>query len=421
MRYLVDEPSSTRPVMGRVVWRNLSLDLVAAAGIGVTMAVVGTLLPTIARRTGLPPIGLAALAAAPYVANLLGMFAGRVGPTSTAGLARLRGAGAASLLGLVLIPVAPVMVVVAVLFWASISLGGPYHLRLWGAMYPSRSRGRVVGVLGMGRAAAAAAAALAGGLLADRLGAESAVAIAGLAGLTATIGYLGMRAPAASQPPPFSARGSLRAIRERPALAHLAMAQGLYGGGLIAAAPLLALVYVDRLDLSLGQVGALGLVAAVATTVAFLAWGAVTDRWGALVAMRLGSVLGLVALLTYAIAPDLGFLAFAALAGGIAGASIDVGIASSISDQTDLAGRAAALAGWNAITGARGIVAAFSMSILLQAGIVDVTSGLLSCAVITGAGAVLFFRTRPGVRVDTGIWSTGPLEPSQDGALPAIV
>jgi MFS family permease len=404
-----------------MVWRNLSLDLVAAVGIGVTMAVVGALLPTIARRAGLPPVGLAALAAAPYVANLLSMFAGRVGPRSTGGLARLRGAGAASLLLLVLIPFAPVMVVVAVVFWASISLGGPYHLRLWGAMYPARSRGRVIGVLGMGRAAAAAVAALAGGLIADRLGGETAVAIAGAFGLIAIVGYVGMRAPAASRPPTFSARGSLRAIRERPALAHLAMAQGLYGGGLIAAAPLLVLVYVDRLDLSLGQVGSLGLLAAVATTVGFLAWGAVTDRWGPLVAMRIGSVLGLVALVTYALAPGLEFLAFAALAGGIAGASIEVGIASSISDQTDLAARAAALAGWNAITGARGIIAAFSMSILLEAGVVDVTSGLLLCAVITGAGTVLFIRTRPGVPVDTGIWATGSTASSQEGALPAIV
>jgi nitrate/nitrite transporter NarK len=279
----------------------------------------------------------------------------------------------------------------------------------------------VIGVLGMGRAAAGAVAALAGGLIADRLGGETAVAIAGAFGLIAIVGYVGMRAPAASRPPTFSARGSLRAIRERPALAHLAMAQGLYGGGLIAAAPLLVLVYVDRLDLSLGQVGSLGLLAAVATTVGFLAWGAVTDRWGPLVAMRIGSVLGLVALVTYALAPGLEFLAFAALAGGIAGASIEVGIASSISDQTDLAARAAALAGWNAITGARGIIAAFSMSILLEAGVVDVTSGLLLCAVITGAGTVLFIRTRPGVPVDTGIWATGSTASSQEGALPAIV
>ena len=50
------------------------------------------------------------------------------------------------------------------------------------------------------------------------------------------------------------------------------------------------------------------------------------------------------------------------------------------------------MAGWNAITGARGIVAAFTMSILLQLGVVDVTSGLLLCACVSAIGVVLYAR-----------------------------
>jgi hypothetical protein len=50
------------------------------------------------------------------------------------------------------------------------------------------------------------------------------------------------------------------------------------------------------------------------------------------------------------------------------------------------------MAGWNALTGARGVVAAFGMSALLQLGVVNVTTGLLLCAVITGTGALLFSR-----------------------------
>ena len=63
-----------------------------------------------------------------------------------------------------------------------------------------------------------------------------------------------------------------------------------------------------------------------------------------------------------------------------------------MSDHTSLSARAAAMAGWNAITGARGIVAAFTMSILLQIGIVDVTSGLLLCAAVSAIGVVLYAR-----------------------------
>ena len=50
------------------------------------------------------------------------------------------------------------------------------------------------------------------------------------------------------------------------------------------------------------------------------------------------------------------------------------------------------MAGWNALTGARGIVAAFLMSALLQLRVIDVTDGLLVCAATSGLGVVLFAR-----------------------------
>ena len=173
-----------------------------AVGVGVSLALVTTLLPTIARRGGLEPLGLAALAAAPFVANLLGVFAGRFGPRSSWQLALIRGAGSASLVLLFIVPTPPIMVAVSVLYWISLSFGGPFHLRLWGAMYPARLRGRIVGMIGMGRAAATALAAFGGGLLADRVGGPPAVALAGLIGIDLRVGYAGLRARAARRPAP---------------------------------------------------------------------------------------------------------------------------------------------------------------------------------------------------------------------------
>jgi MFS transporter, DHA1 family, staphyloferrin B biosynthesis exporter len=379
----------------RALGRNLALDLVAATGVGVTMALITALLPTIARRGGLEPIGLSALAAAPFVANLLSAFAGRFGPRSSAQMSLLRGAGAASLLLLFVLPTAPVMIAVAFVFWISMSFGGPFHLRLWGAMYPARLVGRMVGFIGMGRAAAGALAAFGGGIVADRLGGPSAVAVAGVVGVVCALAYAGLRSRSAERPPSFSARGSIQALRERPLLGKVALAQGFYGGGLIAAVPLYALVHVDRLDLKLTDVGVIGILAAVSTTVSFPIWGAVADRHGGIWALRLGSVLGVVGLIGYAVAPHVAVLWTMAVGYGAASAAIDVGIASIVSDQTPLASRAAAMAGWNAITGARGIAAAFLMSALLQLGIVDVTSGLLVCAASSAIGVVMFARVNP--------------------------
>jgi AAHS family benzoate transporter-like MFS transporter len=408
----VFRPSFHPSANQRAVGRNLALDLAAAVGVGVTVALVTTLLPTIARRGGLEPIGLAALAAAPFIANLLGAFAGRIGPRSQRQLALIRGAGAASLLVLALLAEAPVMIAVSVAFWLSLSLSGPFHLRLWGSMYPARVRGRVVGFLGSGRAAAAAVAALAGGLLADRLGGENAVALAGLVGLTCALAYAGLRAPNAERPPTFSAGDSIQALRDRPVLSRIAVAQGFYGGGLIAAAPLFALVFVDRLELSLAQVGVLGILGAGATTIAFPLWGMVADRFGPLVGLRIGASLGVAGLVGYALAPDVAILWLAVVLAGVAGPATDVGIASVVSEQTTLASRAPALAGWNAITGARGIVAAFAMSALVQTGVVDVTTGLLLCAVTSAAGLALFVRSRPEVPVDSRAWELAPIRPA---------
>ena len=251
---------------------------------------------------------------------------------------------------------------------------------------PAAIRGRVVG--SSARAAAAAAlAALAGGLIADQLGGLTAITLAGLVGLVCALAYAGLararrRAPTVRSLPVIS----IQALRDRPASVTNRRRPGLLRRRPDRGAPLHAIVNVDRLDLSLADVGIIGILTAGATTLSFLVWGAVADRRGPLVAMRLGSLLGLGALMAYALAPDVAILWVAAVAAGAGSASIDVGIAAVVSDQTSLASRAAAMAGWNAITGARGIVAAFTMSVLLQVGLVDVTSGLLLCAAISGLG-----------------------------------
>jgi MFS family permease len=417
----VFRPSFQPSAQQRAVGRNLALDLIVAVGIGITMALVTSLLPTIARRGGLEPIGLAALGAAPFIANLLGAFAGRVGPRSPRQLGLLRGLGAVALIAFLVEPPPVLMIVLATLFWVSLSFGSPFYLRLWGGMYPSRMLGRLLGVVGMARAGAGALAAVAGGLLADRLGGPTAVAIAGAMGVMCAVAYLGLRARTAVEQQRFTARQSIAALRERPVLARVALAQGFYGGGIIAAIPLFALVHVDRLDLNLSDVGVIGVLTAVATMVAFLVWGAVSDRFGPMVAMRLGGAIGASAIVAYALAPDVTVLWVAAVAMGIGSASIDVGIASVVSDQTTLASRAAAMAGWNAITGARGIAAAFLMSILVQLGVVDVTIGLLLCAMASIVGVLLFVRTdaaSPADATDTAAAPTPAIGPGSPVAVP---
>jgi DHA1 family inner membrane transport protein len=284
-----------------------------------------------------------------------------------------------------------VIVAIAFVFWITVSFTSPFQLRLWGVSYPGRIRGRVVGLVGTGRAAAGAVASLVGGVLADRLGGPTALALAGFVSAGCALAYVAFRATPSAATLAYGARESIRALRARPTLQHVALAQGFFGGGFIAAGPLYALVYVDRLDLSLSDVGLIGVFGLAATTVSFLAWGTVADRFDPLAAMRFGSLIGLAGLIGYAFAPGLAVLLLAALAMGVAGSSIEVGVAGVISDNTPLSARAAAMSGWNAFTGARGLIAPFVMSALVQFGVVNVTVGLLLCAGASSMGVALFW------------------------------
>jgi hypothetical protein len=69
------------------------------------------------------------------------------------------------------------------------------------------------------------------------------------------------------------------------------------------------------------------------------------------------------------------------------------------------------MSGWNAITGARGLVAPFFMSALVQFGVVSVTVGLLVCASASALGVALFWwaarRTRSDAALAGAVEATG--------------
>ena len=85
----------------------------------------------------------------------------------------------------------------------------------------------------------------------------------GVVAAVSAVAYAGLSAPSVGDARRFSARESLESLLRRPRLRAVVVAQGFYGGGLIAAAPLLPLVHVDRLHLTLGEVGMLAIVGAI--------------------------------------------------------------------------------------------------------------------------------------------------------------
>lgn len=369
--------------------RNLALDVAVAISVAVTGSAAG-LIPTMARQAGLVPLGLALIAAAPFVGNLLGAFAGRFGPQEIRGYGALR-VGTALLLLLIAVAPNPLLIMLGIgIFQLAVSFGSPFQTRLWGALYPADVRSKVLGTLGTTRAATGAVAAIAVGVIADRAGMLPAVMLAGLVGAAFALAAFGLRSGRPLPVRRYTAREAVSALTTRPELSRLVLAQGFYGTGLIASFPLYALVNVDRLHLSIAQVGTLGVIGGLATMISYPAWGSLVDRFGYRLGLRAGAAFGVASIACVAVAPGYLVLALGSVAGGLSGAGMDLGIQGAMAATTPLADRAAAMAGWNSVTGARGVVAPLLATALVQAGIVDVTGALLLCLAPATLGMAMY-------------------------------
>jgi hypothetical protein len=371
--------------------RNAGLDLVAALGLGTSMAVVSAILPAVARREGLDALGLAALAALPFLASLLSLLAGRIGPQTPVGLAIFRGAGSAGLL-LVLMAPHPVFIALATFgFWAAMSLGGPLQQRLWATLYPSIARGRVLGIIGSGRSAAAMAALFAF-TFASGAGWLAIVAVVALVGIVSATATSRLTVEGGVAGAGYSARESVATVMRLPRLRSITLAQLVFGSGMVAAPALIAMVQVDRLGLGIGDVALAGLMGSFATTLTFGAWGRLASRTGALTTMTIGTMLGTVAMAGFAVAPDLEGIILASTLLGAAGAAIDVSWPLLIADHAGRHEQSAAAAGLGAIMGLRGLVLPFVIIAPVHAGLLDETGGLLICMLAAGAGALMYVR-----------------------------
>jgi MFS family permease len=393
------EPGSSRRA---TVVHNLVVDLVAATGFGIAVAVIAGLLPSIARQSGLEPIGLAALSAAPYAANVIAVVSGRMRLHRPADVVVVRVVTYLPAILMLVLPPAGWLIVVLI-FWIGNSVATPLQIRLWGLIYPDHVRGRMVSIIRTGQAAAIGVTVVVGGALADRVGGPVVAAAAGLIATALALSYLRLRLSSAARevepPPRYTIAEAVDALSASVRLRRLVVAQGVWGVGTIAAAPLYPLVLVDSLHLPLSEIGALGLIGSVVTTVSYLGWGVLSDRRGGVTVLVVGACLAAPApiLCVQAMGTTggtaLAILVAAGILGGLAGAANDIGQIWAISDMTTIAERRMVLAGWASVTGIRGMAAPLVSATLVQAGIVDVRFALVGCAMVQVVGLLLFIRT----------------------------
>jgi MFS family permease len=380
----------------RSVQRNLSFDVASWVGFGITSALLGSMLPAIARRDGIDAVGVAILAAIPYGASLLGVMAGRIGPRIPAELSALRAAGAIAL-ALVLLGSGVMWVVVAAtLFWLSHFFGMPTQQRMWGVVYPESSRGRLLSVVSTGRYAAAGAALLVGGFLASESDGALVIAAGGLVGAVLALATSRIATPDLGAVEPFSAKRAIRSILDHPRVRQVTMAHALFGGGMATAVPLVTLVQVDRLDLGFASIGITGMAGAAATLVSILAWGAIADRRGTVPVLQAAGILGVAGLALFAVAADHAAVIAASVLVGVSNGAVEVAFALLIANHVPAMHQAATTAGSNAVFGIRGLIAPVLVVTLIQVGVLDLDSALALCVVAAIGGACLYLRAAGG-------------------------
>lgn len=372
--------------------RNLALDLSSAVGMGSTMAVVGVLLPSLARREGLDSMGLAVLAALPFLASLMTLFAGRIGPRTPAKMALLRSLGVLGLL-LVLVAPDPLFIALAIFgFWISFSLGAPLQQRIWATIYAPPQRGRMLGYVGTGRSVAGTVALLAIALVAASSGWAMVVGAVAILGAVLSLAVSRMAVPGIEINHRFSAIDSIRSVTGNPMLRRITLAQLMFGAGFLAAPALIAMVHVDRLGLGVDAIALAGLVSYGSTAVTFSLWGRLSSRAGALTTISTGTVVGVLAMVLFAFAPNFAILLVATMLLGSAGAAIDSSWPLLIADHAEADRQGAVAAGLNSIMGFRGLIVPFVVMTPISLGLLDETGGLLLCAGSMLAGAVLYAR-----------------------------
>ena len=354
---------------------NLTVEALAALAYGVFFAAGISYVPVILRRLGAGADIIALQITLSYVGSLLAplslLLLRRMQPLSLVVVSWALARGCMVLLAFTSDPW--LMLLVITLFWIGEHAPAPAYARVIQLAYPADVRGRAMALVRAVMVAALTLVTPVAGVLLDIGGHRALLPLAAVAGVIAALACSRLRLPAADADGP--AQPSLTAALalvggDRRFLVYLA-GIALFGLGNIISIPLFPLVQVDRLQLSYGVIGLLGVVQSVCWMAGFLLWGRVIDRVGPTVVMLGTSLIAIVVPLCYAMADTVWLLIPACIAQGLVFAGFDLG-ASTAAIALAPPGRVLAYAAvQHVVIGVRGMLAPLLAAALLGIGYAD--------------------------------------------------
>jgi predicted MFS family arabinose efflux permease len=374
----------------RLRW-NFTWDAMGALGTGLFNALVVNFLAVIARREGADPMLLAALAAAPFVANTLAIFSGFCVPPDRQ---RVQFVSLLMILGRALffvglISTGPMALLwMGLGMWLTMALVAPQQVDVWRGAYPQRLRARILGYLRVVQTLATAIGAPLGGLLIDQLGQGPMLSVGAGLGIIGAAGYSRVRTQPVTASQRFTPVASLRILMEQPRYRGLVLAWVVWGFGSFMATPLYALVLVDRFQASYADIGVLQLIGALSGLLAYFGLGHYLDRRGGFGATPIGLLLAGLVPLVYLWAPSLAFLAVGYVLLTVGNSLLDLGWQVALVSKVDDAHRLRYQAAHTSFTGLRGVAAPFVGSLALSLGM-GIAPVLIVAGVLGVAGAAV--------------------------------
>ncbi len=368
---------------------NARIDFLAAVLFGVFGGLTIPFIPVMARRMGAAPLEISLVVAAQALAMLLSLFwvnvAHRADPVRL--VVWTQSMGRSLLLFMPFVSTPRVYVVVVFLFHAIASAAPLGYAQVMRAVYPDDVRGRVMGLVRIGMAAAWIVASLVGGRIMQTVRFQTVFAVAALFGLAGGIVFRWMRVEGPREPAErFALSGTWRTLRAHGQFRLFLAAFFVFGFGAWLMGPAIPILLVDVLHATNFQVGLLGAVTSAFWLVAFYQWGRLIDRQTAPGALVFTFLIGALTPLIYLISFNPWMVLASGVTDGFTSAGIDLGWLTALLQFAPTGYVAHYVAIFNTLVGVRGSTAPFLAGVLIPRIGVRAVFGIAIGCTLVGAG-----------------------------------
>lgn len=285
------------------------------------------------------------------------------------------------------------MIVLSAIFWLLEAFPSPGYTRILMKIYPPEARGKIMGLVRLGRVGAILLVTPLAGWALDNWGYQLLFPLAGAIGILSALLFRRLQVDEGHLPArqTKALRELIDIPRNDPRFARFLLSFSVYGAGTLISWTLYPIVQVDRLHMSYSQIGLLGFAQSIFWLLGFIYWGRQVDKRGGLWVLRANTVINLVMPLTYFFATSPWMLLPAFVAGGIVMAGWDMGAINATIQLADKERVTEYAAVQSTVVGLRGMIMPFVAAGMLRLGLP--INGIFLTSIVLIAIAWLLFGT----------------------------